>query len=249
MARKLVDIESKESAELFLTYLKNKISGEAYAFLERLSVLGKVHIFSGVIRDYFLGYSGAVRDIDLVVSSMDEDFLERYLWPYDFDKNSFGGYKVELPSLKIDIWHINNTWAYAKNKIDTGLFDFYDLPNTAFFNFSSIVFDFSSQQFIYGIPFKKFLQTKELDLVLEANPLPALCIVNTLYYKRKFRLAISNNLRAYCLNHFAAYNEEDFDKTQLKHFGNILFPYPYIKEYMKVFNKSLNAKVSKEVSA
>lgn len=161
---------------------------------------------------------------------------------YSWKRNSFGGYKVEVGNLTFDIWHISNTWAYSEKKVSRELFEHYSLPNTVFFNFSSVVFDFNNKEFVYTPTFKRFLETRELDLVLEENPLPHLCIVNTFYYKHKYFLGVSKELQKYCISHFEKYNEDDFEKIQRKHFNDVIYPYHYIKEYLKVFAKNLGKK-------
>lgn len=237
---KIPDINSKSKD--FIEYLNREIGTQASFFLNELTAFSEVLVFSGVIRNYFLKYKGQIRDLDLVVSCDDckvEDFLNNF----NYKKNSFGGYKISLGSLNIDLWQIEKTWAYTNHKVELQLFKDYNLPNTTFFNFSSIIFDLNKEKFIYNASFKNFLETKEIDLVLDRNPMPELCIVNTIYYKEKFRLKVSDKLKHYFLSHFNEYDEDQLCDIQIKHFDEVKYSYEYLKTYLNIFNKQINKKV------
>jgi len=229
-------IDEKLNSDRFLEYLKGKIGVKSFQFLVDLSSFSEVLIFSGVLRNYFINYNGPVRDFDLVIDG-DEASVEKFLSNIGYIKNSFGGYKISLDSLIIDIWHIEKTWAYTNNKVELQLFKEYNLTKTAFFNFSSVVFDFNQLKFEYSSSFENFLVTKEIDLVLIDNPLPQLCIVNTIYYMRKFHLNISKKLKQYIIKHFNEYSEDDYRNVQIKHFKEVKFSYPYLREYFNIFRK------------
>jgi hypothetical protein len=237
--KKSIDIlENKETPKKFVKYLKNKLGSEAFSFLEELSSFSNVFIFSGVIRNYFIKYNGEIRDFDIVISS-NYELVENFISKFNYNKNSFGGYKLQIGLLKIDLWHIEKTWAFTKQVVIPELFENYNLPNTAFFNFSSIIFDFKNHDFIFNSNFKRFLETKEMDLVLEKNPLPQLCIINTIYYTQKFRLPVSEKLKKYCLSHFNKYNELEYQNIQIKHFNEVKYPYSYLKTYMEIFDNNV----------
>lgn len=238
MDKKSTNIKDKFNPELFLKYLGNRLGEEIQVFLKDLSDLFEVLIFSGIIRDFFINTYGPARDLDLVVDG-DKISVSNYLDKFLPVRNSFGGYKITIGSVKVDIWHIEDTWAYSNSKVDFELFQDYNLPNTAFFNFSSVVFDFNNSEFIPSTSFNHFLETKELDMVLKDNPMPQLCIVNTIYYMTKFNLNVSSKLKNYCLQYFEKFSEEDFNKVQLKHFNEVKYDYSFLKTYMHIFNKEV----------
>lgn len=239
MGKKLInDINNEAKIDNFLIFLKDKIDIEGYSFLKELSKFAEVYIFSGVVRNFFIKYNGQIRDFDIVVKS-ENSILASYLSKLEYKKNSFGGYKLKIGSLNVDLWHVENTWAYKKDKVKSDLFEFYSLPKTAFFNFSSVIFNWNAKEFVYTKNFIDFLKTKTIDLVLEENPMPHLCIVNTIYYHQKFNLSISENLKRYFINHFYDFKEIDFNDIQLKHFKEIKYEYAYIKEYVKIFKSQI----------
>lgn len=223
---------------LFFKYLNNSLESEIVKFLEILSSLTDVIIFSGVIRNFIINPKHKIRDLDIVLHDNIEE-VEQLLKVFSYKKNSFGGYKLLINNLKIDIWFLEDTWALKNKKVNRLLFKSYDLPNTAFFNFSSVIFNYNNKSFISNQNFINFITKKEIDLVLEENPYPELCIVNTLYYKQKYHLKVSKNLKKYYTENFPKLSENCFNKVQEKHFEEIKFSYPYLKIYNKIFRKEL----------
>lgn len=225
-----------EATPSFLKYLFANIDEETKQFLDDISSNCEVLIFSGIIRNFFIKHRGKLRDLDLVLNRVDSSKIDSYISHYAFKKNSFGGYKVLIKDLSIDIWELTKTWALNNYKIELELFNEYNLPNTVFFNFSAIAFNYNTKKFIVSENFISFLETREIDLVLEENPLPQLCIVNTIHYMVKFELTISDNLKKYYSRNFNNFSEYDYEKIQMKHFKNVLYPYTYLKTWAKNFS-------------
>lgn len=223
----------------FREYLNVKFGLQTCSFLEDLASFGEIIIFSGVIRNFFLKFKGEERDLDLVFISKNQNQLINYLNKFNPVLNSFGGYKIALNKVKLDIWELDKTWALLKNKVTPELFNIYNLPNTTFFNFSAIVYDYNNKNFIITPHFIKFLETKEMDLVLKENPMPALCIVNTIYYKTKYNLNIAKNLKKFYVDNFFNFKEEDYNFIQRKHFSEVIYSYEYLLTYFKMFHNSL----------
>lgn len=178
-----------------------------------------VYIFSGVIRNYLLG-EPLSRDIDVVVRNLQSLRLPLDdVCKYTISKNYFGGFKVKLNDLTIDIWDIENTWSLIRNpKLKA-------TPNTllktAFFNFSAIVYDIKRRTFIFGNDFTKFYRNKEIDVVNEYNPNDALCIVNTMYYAIKLGSPIRYKLCKWIVEHYKA--DYQYEKVQISHFHSVLY--------------------------
>lgn len=240
MDKALIDINYiHKQKDKYIEFLNTKLDYQALIFLDKLSQIADVLIFSGVTRDFFLRKkSSIIRDLDIVIENKTEDF-EDFLYQYNYSKNSLGGYKIKMNDFHIDIWELDNTWAIKNSKIQTSLFKRYSLPNTAFFNFSSIVYDYNNGNFIVTPDFLKFLNTKEIDLVLEENPLPELCIINSIYYKNKFDLEWSRHLKKYIVEHFPKYTEEDFFNIQIKHFKSERYKYSILKTYYQMIRDGL----------
>lgn len=229
----------KNHSDNFIKYLSDKLSLDVKYFLNHLLSHGEVIIFSGVIRNYFLNYQGEVRDLDLVIKLPEDIDIESILNIYNYKRNSFNGFKININNTNVDLWEIENTWALKTNKVELELFDIYALPNTSFFNFSSVIFRLNYTEFIANKDFFNFIESKEIDLVLTSNPLPQLCIVNTIYYHKKYQLKISNNLKTYFINNFNLFNENQYNQVQIKHFDEIIFNYTQLLMYYKSFKKEM----------
>jgi hypothetical protein len=220
VAKRLSDITKRidSSSQNFIGYLQNNIDNEIVEILKRLDRETSVLIFSGIIRNFFLGIN-EVRDIDIVLSQKID--INRYFNNAKIRQNSFGGYKIELKNTNIDLWYLTDTWAFQFQKTLNFELEKY-IAATSFFNFSSICFSLSEEKFYYTNHFTRFLRDKELDVVFKPNSNYSLCIVNTLYYSNKFSFQISENLKSYLriLHKSITHN---YIETQIKHFGKIFY--------------------------
>jgi hypothetical protein len=225
VAKRLADIKKQieDKADEFSSHLDEILSDEVLDIVRHLQAKTKVYLFSGVIRNYFLKRGYDLRDIDFIIE--DDLDIEKLFPNLYIRQNSFGGYKIKLEYLYIDLWVLNKTWGLNQGQPNLP-FDELErlerLPETTFFNFSSILFLMNEKKFITRKPFLRFLRDKKLDVVLEENPYPALCIVNSFYYADKFRLKLSNKLKQYIIEHYND-NIDHFDNIQLKHFDRIIY--------------------------
>ena len=131
-------------AQLFYDFVISQLDCyDACDFFNALLNRADVYIFSGLTRNYLMGFR-EIRDLDLVVDcSCDLSELVQSLLPEDniVKLNSFGGIKICINHLNIDIWSIEKTWGIIKRGIRPNI---YGLLKTPFFNFSSIVFNTDS---------------------------------------------------------------------------------------------------------
>lgn len=205
------------------------------AFLFEINQIDKVYIFSGIIRNYFLGIND-IRDIDIMVDTSKD--LSLIINKYEHKRNSFGGYKLSVGGMNVDLWYLRQTWGLNNPQIVMQIdLDKY-IPNTAFFNFSSILFSFEDNCFIYSKHFLRFLRDKKIDYVFKHNANYALCVVNSFYYQSKLNLPLSDHLKSFLikLNKSLAH---DYENVQLKHFGRIIYSNQEIQtEFKKMANNN-----------
>lgn len=220
MAKKLSDIKKlvDSSASPFLDFLNKGVDNDVLKLLYSLTNYTDVYIFSGIIRNYFLE-SNTIRDIDIVLSQ-EIDVLS-FFKDFHVKPNSFGGYKINVKNTTIDLWFLENTWAFKHQK--TLNFELEkQIPSTAFFNFSSIIFSLKEKSFFYRKDFLRFLRDKKIDVVFKPNANNSLCIINTFYYSDKYHLKIAKKLKDH-IKYLQNINSQNHEETQLKHFGEILF--------------------------
>lgn len=223
MAKKLIDIERDilKSSEDFYLYLQKILPPKVLGFLEEIEKYTEVYLFSGAIRNYFIGKKDEkLRDIDFVI--IDKFDIENLFSEYSITKNSFDGYKIIIDDLTIDLWVMERTWGLNYGQLTFEFNKLEYLPNTTFFNFSSILYSMNNKYFIVGKPFLKFLRDKTLDVVLEENPFPSLCIVNSFYYSEKYKLKFSEKLAKFITTNYLQHFEK-LDEIQMKHFGEIKY--------------------------
>lgn len=242
MAKEYSDIEKKikESGPDFFVYLTSSLrdyKGVNEA-LEALSKKTEVYVFSGVIRNFFLKKS-EFRDLDLVLK--DEVNVEQVFEYADhIRKNSFGGYKIGIGELNIDVWYLKDTWALNYQKSLGFDLEKY-VPSTAFFNFSAVIYSYRQKEFFYTKYFLNFLKYKKIDVVYKPNLNYNLCIVSTIYYSHKYKLVISNKLLKFITYLHRAGNQE-YSEVQIKHFGKIVFSDEYLNEEITKMNEKAFSK-------
>lgn len=221
----------------FKIYLKEfLLDNNSWNLLTLISKQTNVYIFSGVIRNFLLGYLEN-RDLDIVIDNLDDISIPRkYLNKIYYKRNSFGGYKLKVGKIVIDMWELNNTWGIQKLNLKNTP---YSLIRTAFFNFSSIVYDFNNERFIYDEYFLDFLKTPHaMDIRYKENPNIPLCIINTFYYSLKFSFPIKYRLCKWVVDHYDI--NINFEDAQLNHFKRIIFTNDEIARLIKICSNSLS---------
>jgi hypothetical protein len=178
------------------------VSASFDEFYYGLQKLGTVVVVGGAARDWSHGRSP--RDLDLVVD-IPSDELQDYMRTLTGRQNHFGGYEYwlndcELPYMpsKIDIWAIRDTWAF---KTYPNLFPeptLKDIRRSVFFNLDAILVEPKPEGFLDIEGCIETLQSRVLDIVLEANPFPQFCVVKALVQARKYQLGLSERLVDYC---------------------------------------------------
>ncbi|MBN8643109.1 MAG: N-6 DNA methylase [Flavobacteriales bacterium] len=237
MGKKLVEIQKivEDSPIDFLEYIKRNVSVDVYEFLLRLSEITEVYIFSGVIRNFFL-QKEEIRDLDVVIKEhVDiESFVNKSI---SVKHNSFGGYKINMSEINIDLWTLEKTWAVQYQKrleLDDEVDNLYRfIPSTAFFNFSAILFSLNEKRFYYKNDFLRFLSNREINYVYIPNANYSLCVVNSLYYADKYKLKIADKLKRFLIQLYKT--KLNFTDIQLKHFGRIEYSEEEIKTRISNF--------------
>jgi len=217
--------------EMFPIYFSRFfITDEENDFIESLKANADLFVFSGILRDFLLQYNKEEpRDFDFVIGRSNKK-TDRIISKYLVRKTQFGGFKCRINNKDVDIWAIQDTWAIKKYR------PFYlqnYLPLTSFFNITAAVYSLNDNKLYIHDSFKEFLEDKshrKLDIVLEDNPFPALCIIKTLELMDKFNIPLSDPLKDYLIHYNKILTELDYQNTQLKHYGNIKYDYLTISE-------------------
>lgn len=215
-------------------------SGKIRSLLDELCRQSDVYVFGGVIRNFLLGYPFH-RDIDFVVYAKEKICLPLgLLHGIEITKNKFGGVKLNLPHITIDIWNLQNTWGLLQ--INGGATP-YTLIKTVFFNFSAIAFDYNEQRFIYSYDFLNFYATRIMDVVYGRNPYPTACVVNSFYYAQEYNFPIGKKLRVWISKQSLG---SDIESQQQRRYGEVKFSEEVIRAFAQICKmiKSPNTSVS-----
>ena len=204
----------REREVAFKNYLEQEVLSEnSFALFKSVAKQTDIYIYSGVIRNYLLGFREN-RDVDVVITNINSLSLNpNDLHNCQIFQNSFGGYKIHIDNLTIDAWGIESTWGLLHKKMK---FTPHSLIKTAFFNFSSIAYDYNNRRYIFGDDICRFLKTRAIDVVFPENPNKPLCILNTIYFIKKYNFAIAYRLCKWIVDNYSS--NMPFDKVQDRHF-------------------------------
>lgn len=145
-------------------------------FLDPLSEQGDVLLFGGAIRDIALnGIRHFNSDLDFVFVG-DSMVLSQGLSSIghvsnrklSLAANKFGGWRLQTEQLLLDIWPIQETWAFKQSWVDYQSIG--SLLNTTITNWDAILFSWRHKKLYFGSDYFTHLETGYLDLVLDKNP-------------------------------------------------------------------------------
>lgn len=168
----------------------------AKILFDQLQGMGNVYLIGGVLRE--IKDNGTIRflrDIDIVLDTSDVDTYNKFISEHAAIKNRFGGYKVQCQDLIVDMWLLQQTWAYSEHVIQCDPQDYLvKLQETVFLNMDSIVYDIRNAKW-YDDRYQEAMRTGILDVVLEDNPFLELNIIRSFVIKRKYDMSFSKKLK------------------------------------------------------
>lgn len=208
----------------------------ALELFKKLEDVGNLYLIGGVLRE-FLDHKKIIhlRDIDIVVEVNNYSLWENFLCHYMKCHNRFGGYKLECCGLIIDIWAIEETWAYRSGIIQCAPQEYFKfLPETVFLNIDSIVYDWDKNIWL-NEKYKEAMRTRVLDVVLADNPHLQLNIIRALVLKKRYNMDLSNNLERIICNetkNFASISQfcEKLFEEQVRRYNEAILTKAEIQE-------------------
>lgn len=183
-----------------------------------------VFVFGGTLRDLLAVSAMAVpRDLDLVVSGPTGKELREVFAPQVVRETRFGGLHLHVRKLPVDIWTIESTWAFREGRVSGQ--DFEALPKTTFLNVEAITAELSATsgraRRIYSHGFFEAIRDRLLEINLEDNPYPALCVVRSLITARQLDFAMGPRLIQYLHHHGSRIALEEMEAVQRAHYGHV----------------------------
>lgn len=169
-------------------------------------------LFGGVLRDLAIfGPAAQPRDIDVVVTGVSEALLFATLQPFVQRRTRFGGLQLSSAGVEVDLWPLESTWGLTHLRIFRP--SFADLPNTTFLDIEAVV---------AGVPlrgqepgpfheagFFDSIERRTIDINLEANPYPLLCLAKSLNLASRLGFSIGPGLSQFAYDLLSTVKDAD----------------------------------------
>lgn len=202
---------------------------EKHRFISFYLVSGEV-FYLFLVGDICL--CSSIVDFTLNSSIVGDVFLQTALERGNFITNSFGGYKLSMGEMMVDVWPLEKTWGIIRQCQKPSI---ENLVKSAFFNFSAVAYSLDNEEFYIHKAFDDFLLSRVIDVVFEENPSVPLCILNSLYYSRLLKMPLSCKLHNWISFHYDSHY--DFRGIQLKHWGRELYSMDEIEQFANSHSK------------
>jgi hypothetical protein len=187
-------------------------------------------LFGGALRSLVLsrlryGRLGRPRDLDIVIAGTNVGELADRFRSIVVRETRFGGLQLRRMNWHFDVWPLDRTWAFQRGGAKEARFE--ALPSTTFFNLEAVAIDVwakpghareiysGDDQFFDGII------SRTLEINLEENPFPSLCVVRALVMAEVTGFAIGPRLARYLVVHGTTVFDADLEETQRRHYGQI----------------------------
>jgi len=137
--------------------------------LPLLHSLGSVALIGGAIRDVALGGKRCfASDLDFVVYDTDRNAFAQRMQSCGSVSNKFGGYAMTRFNCKVDLWHIEDTWAKTAGHVD--VVRPHDLLRCTFFDWDSAIYELGTGKLTMAPGYLGRLRLNVMDVCLEPNP-------------------------------------------------------------------------------
>lgn len=181
-------------------------------------------LFGGVLRDLAVSERVEVpRDADVVVYGPSRQDLENVFGDLVTHKNRFGGLRLRTQGWLIDIWRLQDTWAVKTGLVPAQGIE--DLVRTTFFNIEAIAADIHTvkgrPRHVYSSRFFDAITEQTLDVNLEENPYPGLCVVRTILMAIRLDFLLSRRLASYVVKQASKISMTRLIEAQESHYGKI----------------------------
>lgn len=161
-----------------------------------LRSLGSVTLMGGAIRDLArAGRQGFASDLDFVVYGSDRSEFAGQMERHRGVRNKFGGYSVPGFGWKVDVWHLDDTWAKTAGHINVTTPA--HLLECTFFDWDSAVYVVDTGQLLLPTDYIDILRLGVMDIRLEKNPNPRGSLVRALRRAASWRVKFGPRLTGF----------------------------------------------------
>lgn len=185
-----------------LTISKNKDIGikfnsliskntKIYNLINELKNEGELILLGGTVRAYFENKLVTFpRDIDIVINTKNNN-LDRYFENLNTEKNRFGGYKIFIDDIQLDIWAIESTFAFKQKILNYQHVT--DIVKIQFISYDAIAYNLNSNE-IYDNGFFTALKENKIEILFNHTLHKPLNIMKALILMENKNFTLSNDL-------------------------------------------------------
>ena len=189
-----------------------------------LSSLGSVALIGGAIRDVArAGRQGFSSDLDFVVYDCNRDKFAAQMDCHRGIKNKFGGYGLRGFRWKVDVWHLEDTWAKTEGLVDVRAP--IDLLRCTFFDWDSAVYEIHTRKLVLPEDYLERLRSKVMDIRLEENPNPRGSLVRALRRAARWQVRFGPRLTAFSRKYLREIPWEDLASLDARAFSDPVLKY------------------------
>ncbi len=197
----------------------------------------------GAIRDMLLSRGQIVpRDLDIIFGYVTMEEMSSLFADYGNKRRTrLGGLSLQIKDWTIDAWPLSETWAFKeKHVIWKGFADF---PKTTFLDVEAVAVQLFSRKrqkrVVYSKGFFEAILKKIIEINLEDNPYPALCIVKSLVVANRYKFALGPKLAKYIEYHAGRIEIEELLEIYKVRYGAMHLSADKLNFYMKAIREHL----------
>tara|TARA_R110002020_G_scaffold436722_1_gene646870 strand:+ start:5440 stop:6162 length:723 start_codon:yes stop_codon:yes gene_type:complete len=181
-------------------------------------VFGSAYIVGGFFRDFLNNRKS--RDVDVIVDISSSKLLNIVAEcgnPYSINRH--GGIKIQFASIQIDIWSIQDNWAFKNNLVKLNEEDkLNSIAKGCFYNFDSLVINLHN--FSYNLRhYNEFINSQKLDILQNSptyknlNPTTEANILRAFYIKNRYNCKYTINTYKYLLKKVGSLDDKKSDNA------------------------------------
>tara|TARA_R110000744_G_scaffold163543_2_gene280523 strand:+ start:28 stop:798 length:771 start_codon:yes stop_codon:yes gene_type:complete len=179
-------------------------------------VHGSAYIVGGYLRDFI--NSKASRDIDIIIDLNDDKLLE-IIQNSDvkFSINRHKGIKLHLNKIDVDMWSIENNWAFKNQLVKLNENDkLKSIAKGCFYNYDSLVvnlhtFNMNIQYYNNFVIENKLEILQKSPLYKNLNPTKEANILRAFYLKKMHQIEFSSNTKRYLIDKIGEISDNEIN--------------------------------------
>ncbi len=218
----MVSLEIKKLERDLRTRLGRFVGARSKQYYPRLySVLEEIRndkypafLCGGAVRELLLNNNSIPRDLDIMIGYISREKLATLFSGNIKGETSLGGLKLQVKDWSIDVWALQDTWAFKEGRFGGGGFS--DYPKITFLDIDAIAIQLFSKKrqkrVVYSKGFFEAISSRIIEINFEENPAPATCIVRALQIANKFKFAIGPKLARYMVAYVSQMEIEELAK-------------------------------------